>query len=230
VLPAADIGALLSSKFICVKVDADNPGPAEKVLGQVKGNTLPFYAYVTPDGKFISGTSGFRSAKTFLADLEGVMKNDLLRVPPDLEKKLAKMADQAAKDAEAKKTAAVLKAFRDAEAIRGFSDSKDKIKELYAQAVLDGQQKIKEAADLSKEGKFEEAGALLSALAKDCKGTEVERAAAAGTKAVDRLKSAAKETEGSAKVPANRRLYEQIVKECKDAPPFVELAEARLKE
>ena len=47
---------------------------------------------------------------------------------------------------------------------------------------------------------------------------------------LDRFKSAAKETEGSAKVPANKRLYELIVKECKDAPPFVELAEARLKE
>src|SRR5437773_593371 len=109
VLPAADVVAILSAKFICLKIDADNPGPAEKFLSQVKGNTLPFYAYATPDGKFISGTSGFRSEKAFLGDLDGVLKNDALRVPPELEKKLAKMADQAAKDFEAGKIAAVLK-------------------------------------------------------------------------------------------------------------------------
>jgi hypothetical protein len=226
VLPSAEIVTLLSAKFICLKVDADNPGPAEKMLSQVKGNTLPFYAYVSPDAKFISGTSGFRSAKTFKADLEGVLKNDALRVPAELEKKLVKMADQAAKDFEAKKTAAVLKAARDADAIRGFSDSKDKIKELLAQVLEGGQQRIKEAAQLCGDGKFDEAASLLASLAKDYKGTDVERVANAATKAVDRLRSAAKETDAK----GARRYYELIVKECKDAAPFVELAEAKLKE
>lgn len=226
VLPAAPVVAILSAKFICVKVDVDNPGPAEKMLSQVKGNTLPFYAYATPDGKFISGTSGFRSEQAFLADLEGVLKNDALRVPPEFEKKLAKMADQAAKDAEAGKVAAVLKAGRDAEAIRGFSDSKDKIKELSNQAVEKGQQKIKDAAQLCAEGKFDEAGALLSPLARDYKGSDVERAATAAVKALDRLKSAAKESDPK----AAKRFYEQILKDCKDAAPFIELAQSKLKE
>jgi hypothetical protein len=127
------------------------------MLSQVKGNTLPFYAYATPDGKFISGTSGFRSEKVFKADLEGVLKNDALKAPPELEKKLAKMAEQAAKDFEAKKFAAVLKAAKDADAIRGFSESKDKIKDLQAQTLEAGNQKIKEAAQLAGEGKFDDA-------------------------------------------------------------------------
>src|SRR5262250_1860676 len=109
VLPNAEISAILSAKFICVKVDVDNPGPAEKMLSQVKGSTLPFYAFATSDGKFITGTSGFRNVATFKADLEGVLKSDLLKVPPEFEKKLSKMADQAAKDLEAKKIPAVLK-------------------------------------------------------------------------------------------------------------------------
>jgi hypothetical protein len=224
VLPSAEISAILSARFICVKVDADNPGPAEKMLSQVKGNILPFYAYATPDGKFISGTSGFRNPTTFKADLEGVLKSDALKVAPEFEKKLAKMADQAAKDFEAKKIPAVLKAARDAAAIRGFSASKDKIQELASQAVAGGQDKIKEAAELCKESKFDEAGAILSALTKDYKGSELERPAAAATKAFEKFKSAAKDSGGA------KRLYEQVVKECKDAPPFVELAEARLKE
>jgi len=39
---AAEISAILTSKFVCVKVDADNAGDAEKMLSQVKGNILPF--------------------------------------------------------------------------------------------------------------------------------------------------------------------------------------------
>lgn len=226
VLPAAEVAAILSAKFICLKVDADNPGPAEKFLSQVKGNTLPFYAYATPDGKFISGTSGFRGEKAFLADLDGVLKNEALRVPPELEKKLAKMADQAAKDFEAGKIAAVLKAGRDADAMRGFSDAKDKIKALCGQAADAGLQKIKEAAALCADAKFDEAGALLSPLARDYKGSEVERAATAATKALDRFKSAAKESDPK----SAKRFYEQVVKDCKDAAAFVELAEAKLKE
>ena len=56
----------------------------------------------------------------------------------------------------------------------------------------------------------------------DAKGTELEKPAAA--KGVDRLKGAAKDAS------AAKRLCELIVKECKDAPPLVELAEAKLKE
>jgi hypothetical protein len=226
VLPAADVVALLSAKFVCVKVDADNAGPAEKMLSQVKGNTLPFYAYATPDGKFITGTSGFRNVKAFMADLEGVLKNDALKVSPEFEKKLAKMADQAAKDYEAKKIAAVLKAGRDADAIRGFSDSKDKIKELVGKTLDEGRQRIKEAAGLCGEGKLDEAAPILASTAKDYKGSELERSANAAVKALDRLKSAAKETDPK----AARRFYELLVKECKDAGPFVELAESKLKE
>jgi len=224
VLPSEEVSAILSGKFICVKVDADNPGPAEKMLSQVKGNILPFYAYATSDGKFITGTSGFRSKTVFKADLEGVLKSDLLRVPAEFDKKLAKMADQAAKDLEAKKIPAVIKAARDAAAIRGFSDSKDKIQELLTQAVASGQDRIKEAAEHCRDAKFDEAGAILSAVAKDYKGSELEKPAAAATKALDKFKSAAKDA-GAAK-----RYYEQVVKECKDAAPFVELAEAKLKE
>lgn len=226
VLPAADVVAILSAKFVCVKVDVDNPGPAEKLFSQVKGSTLPFYAYATPDGKFITGTSGFRSEKAFLGDLEGVLKNDALKVAPEFEKKLAKMAEQAAKDFEANKFPAVLKAGREAEAIRGFSDAKDKIKDLNAQVLEKGQQKLKDAAQLCADGKFEEASSILTSLGRDYKGSDVEKAASAGSKAVDRFKSAAKEADPK----GARRFYEQVVKDCKDAAAFVELAQSRLKE
>lgn len=225
VLPAAEINAILASKFICVKVNIDSPdGNAQKMLSQVQGNILPFFAYATPDGKFISGTSGFRDEAKFKADLDAVLKNPALRVPADVEKKLAKVAEQAAKDFEAGKIAAVFKAAKTAETARGFSESKDKIEELRSKAVENGHAKIKEAADLCRDAKFDEAAGIVSALVKDVKGTELEKPAAAATKGVDRLKGAAKDAS------AAKRLCELIVKECKDAPAFVELAEAKLKE
>lgn len=229
VLPTDEIQAILSARFICLKVDCDNPGKADKILSQVQGNTLPFYAYTTPDGKFISGTSGYRDVRSFKADLEAVLKNDLLRMPPEVEKKLSKIAEQAAKDFEEKKIAAIVKAARDVDAYRGFSDSKDKVRELLAQVVDLGRAKIKAAAGLCKDGKFDEAGPILAALAKDYKGSELERAAGAANKALGYLKAAARETEGG-NAAAAKRQYGLIVKECKDAAPFVELAEALLKE
>jgi hypothetical protein len=229
VLPSTEISAILTSKFVCLKVDADNPGDAEKMLSQVKGNILPFYAYVTPEGKFISGTSGFRSEKVFKADLEGVLKSDLMKVAPDAEKKLAKLADQAAKDLEARKLQAVFKAARDADTVRGVSESKDKIKELAGQAVQLGMQRITEACDLCRDAKFDEAGAILSALVKEFKGTDVEPAAIAANKAVDHFKSAAKALEKEDKAGAKKQ-FDLVVKECKDVAAFLELAESKLKE
>lgn len=229
VLPAKDVAAILAAKFVCVKVNADSPGAAAKILDQVQGNTLPFFAYVSPDGKFISGTSGFRDEKTFKADLEGVLASDLLRVPAPLEKKLATMAEQAAKDAEAGKTAAVVKTAKQAQAIRGSSPSKDKIAELYAKAIDEGQQKLKDAAGLCGEGTFDDAEKLVSAVSKDFKGTELEKPAAAAAKALPRLKQAHKDSEAGNKNSA-KRAWELVVKECKDAPAFVELAESKLKD
>jgi hypothetical protein len=224
VLPSPEVVAILSSKFVCVKVDADNPGAAEKFMDQVKGDDLPNYVYLTPEGKFISGTSGFRNEKTFLADLEGVMKSDALKVTPELERKLAKTADQAAKDLEAKKYLSVLKAGRDADAARGFSASKDKIEELRNQALALGKERLKGAAQLCADGKFDESGAALSGLIRDFKGSEVDRAATVANKSLDRFKAASKESDAK----AARRLYELILMDCKEATPFWELARAKM--
>jgi|SRR5579862_4587220 len=226
VLPSPEVVALLSSKFVCLKVDADNPGPAAKFTGQVKGDILPFIAYVSPDGKFISGTSGFRSVPVFLADLEAVLRSDVLKVPADLERKLSKLADQAAKDLEANKVSAVLKAAREAEAARGFSASKDKIDELHSQVLGLGREKLKEASQLCADGKFDESGAALSALIREFKGSEIEHAAVAANKALDRFKAASKESDPK----GARRLYEMILNDCKEATPFWELARAKMNE
>ena len=227
VLPSPEIRDVLSARFVCVKINVDSPpAGAEKLLSQVNGNVLPFFVFATSDAKFVSGTSGFRDVAAFKADIDKAMKSELLKVPAELEKKLAKSAEQIAKDVEAKKVPAAIKAVKAADAVHGFSESKDKIRDLYTQILDGGRQQIQTAADLAKDGKFEEAAALLSTLTKDFKGSDLEKGVAAATKALERVKSASKD---SNKTTA-KRSYELVVKECKDAPPFVELAEARLKE
>jgi hypothetical protein len=185
---------------------------------------LPFYAYAGPDGKFLHGTSGYRDTTVFKADLERVLKHESLQVPAAAEKKLVKIAEQAEKDLAEKKYAAVIKAVKSAESVPGFSASKDKLAATWTQTLAAGKDRIKEAADLCRDAKFDEAAALLNAIEKDFKGTEVERSVVAAEKAHGRLKSAAKDASGA------KKLYEAIIKDCKDAPAFVELAEAKLKE
>jgi hypothetical protein len=79
---AAPVRTLLAS-FVCVKVDADHePKASVKYLSQVKGNTLPFYAFTDPDGKYLGGTSGFRNEGAFQKDLQTVLQNAPPKAPP----------------------------------------------------------------------------------------------------------------------------------------------------
>jgi hypothetical protein len=187
VLPAKAISALLSENFICVKVNIDTPpAPAQKLLEQVNGNTLPFYAYITPEGRFISGTSGFRDEARFKADLEGVIKSDLLKVSADAEKGLAAAAEQAGKDLESKKFGSVVKAARDAESVKGVSDSKKKLRQLLGQAVVAGRALLQDADELVKANKHVEALAIIRRVQSDFRGTELIVAANAAAEAIER--------------------------------------------
>lgn len=228
VLPADEVAVLLAANFVCVKVNVDNaPADVQDILSQVQGNILPFYAYIAPDGKFIAGTSGFRDVKMFKADLQAALKSDLLRLPPAVEKKLQKAADQAAKDLEAKKYAAVIRAAKDAEKFKGVSDARDKLKDLATQAAELGKKAIEEAAGLAKEDKIDEALALAKKLQADFKGTEVETAANDAVKSLDRLKAALADIAKGAKADAKNR-YTLILKEAKDSP-WAAIAEEKLK-
>ena len=82
--PSEPIKSLLAKRFVCVRVDCDNlPEGANRFRGEIKGNTLPIITYVTPKGRFISGTSGFRNEDVFKADLDSVLASDLLKEPKE---------------------------------------------------------------------------------------------------------------------------------------------------
>jgi thioredoxin-like negative regulator of GroEL len=175
VLPSKSVAPVLSEYFVCVKINIDKPpAAAEKLFEQVNGNTLPFYVYTTPDGTFISATSGYRDVDEFKGDLEGVLKHHSLRPSADQEKKLAAAADQAAKDLESKEFALVIKAWRDSNGVRGFSDSKKRLKSLADKAVEGGRARLQEAEGLVKAEKHAEAMALLKKLQTDFRGTDLD--------------------------------------------------------
>ena len=218
VLPSKDVSALLTKNFVALKVDIDKaPADVQKYLSQVGGNTLPFYAYVGPDGKFIKGTSGFRDEKAFLDDLESVVKIVIPKASPADEKKLAKAVEQAEKDLEAGRLAAVVKAAREAEKVRGLSEAKDRLKELQTKAEEAGAKGLDEAVALAKEGKYDDALTAVKRLASDFKGAPLEEKAAVAQKSLERLKSAEKFAEKGEKTSA-KKLCDLIVKEAAGTP------------
>ena len=189
VLPSRTVAPILNESFVCVRVNIDGPpAAAEKLFEQVNGNTLPFFVYTTPDGTLITSTSGFRDENQFKADLEGVLKHHSLRPSADQEKKLAAAAEQAAKDLDAKEYVAVVKAWRESLSVRGFSDSKKKLKALVDKAVEGGRARIQEADALVKQDKHADAMAILKKLQADFRGTDLDGPVKTAIDAIEAVK------------------------------------------
>jgi hypothetical protein len=228
VLPSDEVSAVLSANFACLKVNIDSP-PVEvkKFLDQVQGQTLPFYAYVTPDGKFIHGTSGFRAVEAFKQDLDKALRSDAMRAPPEVEKKLVQLATQAEKDLEAKRYGAVQRAAKDAEKVKGFSDARVRLQEMQGKALAALRQALDETAALAKDGKLDDALVSARRQLNDFRGTEVEAASVTAVKSIERLKAAAGNAEKGDKAGA-RHVYQLIQKEAPDSP-YAAIAAERLK-
>ncbi len=102
----------------------DPPGVEEKILffftEKFEGApSLPFAAWVTHDFKYVHGFHGGRTLAQFEKDLEIVEASPLVPASIEVEKKLAKLADKAAKAAEKKTWSAVLAAGRDGAKLKG---------------------------------------------------------------------------------------------------------------
>lgn len=189
VLSSKSIAPTLAQYFVCVKVNIDRPpAAAEKILQQVPGNTLPFIAYTTPDGKFITGTSGFRDENQLGTDLDIVLKHDALKPSAEDQKKLAALLEQASKDLNAGNYLAAVKAWRESTFIRGFSEDKKNLRRLADQAAEQGRTLLQEAEGLSKAGKHEEALAIVKKVQADFRGTSLDGPAQAALEALEKAR------------------------------------------
>jgi hypothetical protein len=192
VLPSKTIAPLLTEYFVCVKVSVDRPpAAAEKLFEKANGNVLPFFIFTTPDGTFITNTSGFRDENVFKADLERVLMHPSLRPSDEQEKKLAASADQAEKKLEAREFGPVIRAWKESLFVRGFSDSKWKLKDLAEKAVAAGRDLLKEADALVKADKHAEAATIIKKVQADFRGTELEAPAKAALDAIEAVKPSA---------------------------------------
>ena len=231
VLPDDEINGLLTKYFVCLEVGTDKPpADVEAILREVHGvgrtYGLPSYICLTPEGKVVRSTTGYRSVIAFKADLEAALKSESIRAAADVEKKVAEFAEQAAKDFEARKYGSVLQVAREAHQLRGWCEARAMLRGLADRCEEFGRQALEKTVGLTRSGSFDSAAAAAKKAQADFPGSEIERAAGIAVTCIERLQIAAKDQNGGDMAGA-RSLYESIVKEAADSP-YKAIAEEKL--
>lgn len=67
--------AYLNSKFVCVKVNAENPAGGRVAATKYKVNVFPCALVFDPSGKLLGKISGFRTPEELQKELESMIKN-----------------------------------------------------------------------------------------------------------------------------------------------------------
>ncbi|MBI1850431.1 MAG: DUF255 domain-containing protein [Planctomycetes bacterium] len=223
VLVDGAIRSTLARDFVCLEVDTDHaPFDIDAILRDVHGvgnkYTLPCFVYVTPEGKIIRSTNGFRSVVAFKSDLQAALSSDAMRSPADVEKKLAEAADAATKEFDAKKFGAVIRAAREADGAPGWCDGKVRLRALHDRCEEAATQALEKAAGLAQKGNFDGAKAAVEKLQTDFAGSDTaERGAQAALTSLERLVVAA-QANASGDSASARMVYEAIVKDAAGTP------------
>ena len=223
VLVDGAIRSTLSRDFVCLEVDTDHaPFDVDAILRDVHGvgkkYTLPCFVYVTPEGKIIRSTTGFRGVVSFKMDLQKALSSDAMRSPADVEKKLAEAADAATKDFDAKKFGAVIRAAREADGAPGWCDGKIRLRVLHDRCEEAATQALEKAAGLAQKGNFDGASTAVKKVQTDFAGLDAaEHGADAALTSLERLVVASK-ANASGDSASARMVYEAIVKDAAGTP------------
>lgn len=117
VLPDAAVKARIGALAIGLAIDCDDPDRDvdELVRANLAGaSMLPFAGFLTPDGKWIAGFSGYKDAAALTAVMAEAEKSPLLDATAAVRKLLEKVAQTASTAAEHGDWKAVLLAAREA--------------------------------------------------------------------------------------------------------------------
>jgi hypothetical protein len=117
VLPSAEVKPRIAAAAIGLAADCDAPEESVEALMQANlaGATgLPFVGFLTPDGAWIDGYSGYREGPALLEVLAKAAKSPLLDATTAVRKQLEKLAKGATAAAEKSNWKVVLAAARDA--------------------------------------------------------------------------------------------------------------------
>lgn len=122
VLPDPEVKRKLADLAVGLASDCDRPeADVNRIMRDNLANarTLPFVGFVTYDGKWIAGFSGFKRKGDFLKVLNEVEKSPHLQASEAVRKKLAKIVERAEKAAARSDWKAVLKEAGKAAKTRG---------------------------------------------------------------------------------------------------------------
>ncbi len=176
--------------------DCDNPeSDVAKLMREHLKNarTLPFVGFVTHDGKWVAGFSGYKDAGAFLNEIEKAEKTPHLQASAATRQKIAKMVTTAAKAADKGQWKVAVKAGQTVAKMWGRCPERTQISALVAKArawantTFDEAIKSARAGEDLKEAKKAIAG-VRSNFAKEPEADE----AATGLKALSKLASVRK--------------------------------------
>jgi len=120
---------------LAANCDAPEGDVATIMRENLKGaSTLPFAGFITPQGKWVAGFSGFKDEGGFVKILDEVEASPVLQASEADKKKIAALGEKAGKAAEKSEWKSVLAAAKEAKEINGRCDARKTIDGFVAKA------------------------------------------------------------------------------------------------
>lgn len=190
VLPDPEVKERIADLAVGLASNCDAPeGDVEKLMREhLKGaSTLPFVAFVTHDGRWVGGFSGYRDVAAFRKALDDAEGSPLIQASEAVRKKLAGLGQKAAKAAEAGDWKGVVAAAREAGKTTGRCSERKALAALRAKAKAWASARLDEAAKAARGGDSAAAQAAIAEVRLQYAGEPEAAEADAGAKAVRKL-------------------------------------------
>jgi hypothetical protein len=217
VLPDPEVKERLKDLVVGLAANCDKPeNDVEKIMREnLKGaNMLPFVAFVTYDGKWVGGYSGYKETAEFVKVLAAAEDTPYLKATKAVQEKLATLAEKAGKAAGAGDWKTVVAASRDAGKTTGRCPERKAIAEIMAKAQAWAAGKLDDAVKAAQAGSdLAPANEALAEVRKCFLGEPEATDAETGMKALRRLSTI---LEAEAKGMASPSSREKAAKEYED--------------
>jgi len=190
VLPSEEVKARMAGLAVGLATDCDRPEhDVEKIMQEnlPGANMLPFAAFITHDGKWVGGYSGYRDTEAFLKVLKEAEDTPYLKASKAVQKKLAGLADRAAKAAEKGDWKTVMRAVQDAAKTTGRCPERDALAGIEKRARAWAVQQLEAAVKAARSGDLDAAEKALDLVRKQFSGEPEAAEATEGQKALKSL-------------------------------------------
>lgn len=190
VLPDPAVKERMKELAVGLAADCDAPeGDVEKIMREnLRGaSTLPFVAFVTHDGKWVGGFSGYHDAGEFVRVLATAEETPYLQATKAVRAKLATLVEKTTKAAEQSDWKTVVAVAKEAAKTTGRCPERSAILETMKKAQAWAAGRIDEAVKAAQAGSVAPANEALAEVRKCFPGEPEGEDAETGIKAVRRL-------------------------------------------